>query len=388
MNIAIDARWIFKDISGIGNYTRQLLQAYAHHPGAHKYKVLFSNQQIANRTIEETGIHSAEHMEPIMEPWEIFSPQSQLRLPKRLRALDVQVFHSPNYMLPFCSFKRNAKGNIRAVTTIHDLIPIRFPDHAPQSKKSRLLPIFKAVLREAARRSTRIVTVSHASAKDIENFLHVSPSKIDVIYNGVSPSFCSEENKQGAFSSQRKELKLIYVGRADPYKNIEQLIRITHQLRTQQSCPTSLTLVGAPDPRYPEPQRLAETLGINEFVTWTGFVMDEELIRLINDADIMVHASRYEGFGLQIIEAMSCGTPVVCSHAGSLHEIAGDAAILVDPDDTAGFVDGILTLRNQPQQRQHHIDAGYQNAKRFSWKKTAMETIASYEAAWTEEEMI
>jgi glycosyltransferase involved in cell wall biosynthesis len=388
MNIAIDARWIFKDISGIGNYTRNLLEIYAKDPGHHKYKVLFTDREIADRTIAQTGMDQASHMETAIIPWGIFSPKSQCKLPTYLKQQNIQVFHSPNYMLPFLAFQRKGRGRIRAVTTIHDLIPIRFPDHAPQSRKSRFLPLFKAVLQEAAKRSTRIITVSHASAQDIESFLHVRSSKIDVIYNGVSSSFAAEKEQTGAFRSNREEVKLLYIGRADPYKNIEQLIRVVHHLRTHHNCPATLTLVGAPDPRYPKPQEYAKELGLENEIHWTGFVMDHELIRYINDADVMVHPSRYEGFGLQIIEAMSCGIPVVCSNAGSLPEVAADAAILADPDDTEGFIHGILTLKNNPTERQRFIDTAYENVKRFSWQISARATIASYEKAWSEEEQL
>lgn len=381
MNIAIDARWIFKDISGIGNYTRQLLRVYAQTPGNHHFTVIFSDATLAERTSQETGICEAPHMKSVLIPWELFSLQSQLHLPRLLRKWNIEVFHSPNYMIPFTAFKRNAQGPIRAVTTIHDLIPLRFPDHAPQSRKSRLMPIFRQVLREAARRSTRIATVSHVSATDIAELLHAAPGKIDVIHNGVSPDFSPPAAPVGAFSTKRDPLELLYVGRADPYKNIERLIHVVHALQQEHACPTRLTLVGTPDPRYPEPQKCIQRLGLENTVRWTGFVMDNELLAHIRAADVMVHASRYEGFGLQIIEAMACGIPVVCSNAGSLPEVAGNAAILVPPDDTAAYARAILHLRDDSQERNRRIAAGLENAKRFSWEITAHATIACYEAA-------
>ncbi len=381
MNIAIDARWIFQDISGIGNYTRQLLRMYATTPSKHTFHVLFSDPAIAARTCQEIGIQDAPHMEPVMIPWPIFSIQSQLRLPSLLRKRQIRVFHSPNYMLPLRAFNRQGNGPIRAVSTIHDLIPLRFPDHAPQSRKSRLLPIFRRVLQEAALRSTRIATVSHVSAQDIAALLHVNPTKIAVIHNGVSPAFVPAPKQSEPCASASTELELLYVGRADPYKNIERLIHVVHDLKTRHACLAQLTLVGAPDPRYPKPQQTIARLGVQEQVRWTGFVGDQELIHYIQRADIMLHASRYEGFGLQIIEAMACGIPVVCSNAGSLPEVAGDAAILVEPDDTQAYCRAILRLRDDPQERQRHINRGIENAKRFSWEKTARATLACYEAA-------
>ncbi len=385
MKIAIDARWIYKDISGIGNYTRQLLHEYARGPGKHQYTVLFSDAEIAERTSQETGICETDHMRSLLIPYTLFSMQSQLKLPALLRTQGIDLFHSPNYMIPFRAFKRNGQGALRAVTTIHDLIPLRFPDHAPQSRKSRMLPVFKRVLREAALRSARIATVSHVSATDIAQFLHVPEDKIDVIHNGVSPAFTPAPDQSGAFHTKRDHIALLYVGRADPYKNIERLIHVVDVLQRKFDCPTRLTLVGAPDPRYPEPTNLIASLGLEDVVRWTGFVMDSDLLAHIRNADVMVHASRYEGFGLQIIEAMACGIPVVCSNAGALPEVAGNAAILVPPDDTDAYAQAILELRDNPQKRNQMITAGLTNAQRFSWQITASETIACYEAAARQE---
>lgn len=384
MNIAIDARWIFPNISGIGNYTRQLLRVFAQQPGAHTFKVLFYDAAIAAQTSREIDLPNAPHMEMVMLPWDVFALQSQLRLPRMLRNMNIQVFHSPNYMIPLTAFNRKATGPIRAVTTIHDLIPLRFPDHAPQSRKSRLMPIFRAVLREAARRSTRIATVSEVSATDIADLLQVPKTKIDVIHNGVSSDFSPATIPTGAFLSRRDQLELLYVGRADPYKNIERLVYVVDDLQKKHGCKTRLTLVGKPDPRYPGLQNCIERLGLQQAVRWTGFVADKQLIEHIHNADVMLHASRYEGFGLQIIEAMACGIPVVCSNTGSLPEVAGDAAMLVDPDDTQAFTHAVLHLRDDETDRKRRINLGIRNAKRFSWQKTALATLSCYEMAAAE----
>jgi glycosyltransferase involved in cell wall biosynthesis len=385
MNIAIDARWIFRDISGIGNYTRQLLRVYAETPGRHHFKVLFSDQEIADRTSKEAGFRQAPHMQVVMVPWGVFSLQSQIHLPRLLKKLDIQVFHSPNYMIPFAPFSRKGNGSIRAVTTIHDLIPLKFPDHAPQSRKSRFLPLFRAVLREAALRSSRIATVSHVSAVDIAQLLRVPANKIDAIHNGVSRDFCPTPMPTGAFKTRREQIELLYVGRADPYKNINRLIHVVDELKTQHHCKARLTLVGAPDPRYPETQQKIDSLGLQDAVRWTGFVNDAQLLEHLHASDVMLHASRYEGFGLQIIEAMACGIPVVCSNAGSLPEVAGGAAILVEPDDTGAFCRAVLQLRDNEKERERRIEAGIANAKRFSWEKTARATLDCYEKAAPED---
>ncbi len=379
MKIAIDARWIFRDLSGIGNYTRQLLREIARMPGQHTFLVLFSDAEVEARTIHETGIDEAPHMQVCRIPWTVFSPQSQIMLPRFLRQNQIDVFHSPNYMIPFLAFARNGLGSIRAVTTIHDLIPLRFPDHAPRSRKARVMPLFRFILKQAAQRSARVLTVSHVSASDITSYLHVPSQRIQVVHNGVSPFF-----QPPARTPQRKptdQLQLIYIGRADPYKNIERLIYVVDCLRTVHDVNATLRLVGSPDPRYPAAEQLIQQLGIEDAVSWTGYLRDAEMLQCLHAADIMVHASRYEGFGLQILEAMASGVPVVCSHAGSLPEVAGDAALYADPDSTEDFVQAILRIARDQATRDRLIEAGFQQAASFSWQETARQTIRAYEQA-------
>ncbi len=380
MKVAIDARWIFPDLSGIGNYTRQLLREFARLETNHQIVVLFSDPSVEARTILETGMDQAPHMQACRVPWSLFSLQSQALLPRLLRSQDIRVFHSPNYMMPFAAFRRNALGRIRAVTTIHDLIPLRFPDHAPRSRKSRALPLFRRILLESAARSTRVLTVSHVSGADIVSLLQVPESRIRVVHNGVSPFFQPAPPPAASNRPPHEPLQLIYIGRADPYKNVERLVHVVHALQ-QQGIPTHLRLVGKPDPRYPEPLQLAEKLGVQGAVEWTGFVRDAELLKCLHTSDIMVHASRYEGFGLQILEAMAAGVPVVCSRAGSLPEVAGDAALFAAPDDTEGFTQAILRIAQNPAERDRLIQAGLQQAARFSWRTAASETLQAYEEA-------
>jgi glycosyltransferase involved in cell wall biosynthesis len=381
MNIAIDARWIFPHISGIGNYTRQLLAEYARLDTSHRFIVLFSDAELAARTQAETGMDQADHMQSLLVPYGVFSIQSQLKLPHVLKQHHVRVFHSPNYMIPFRAFSRRANGSIRAVTTIHDLIPLRFPDHAPKSKKARLMPLFRALLREAARRSTTILTVSNTSRRDIIELLKAPPERVVSVYNGVADLFLTANTESSRIDTGNDEKELLYVGRADPYKNISTLLHAVAQLRVDSGMNVKLTLAGTPDPRYPEPEQLAKTLGISEAVKWTGYLSDDDLVATYRRADLLVHPSRYEGFGLQILEAMACGTPVLSSNAGSLPEVVGNAGRLVSPDDTDAYVHEIKAILTTPALANQMRQAGLKQAAHFSWKETARQTLAACENA-------
>ncbi len=384
MNIAIDARWIFREISGIGNYTRQLLGELARMPDIRTdtLTVLFCDPEIEERTRAETGIGSVPHIQTRLIPWTVFSLQSQLRLPVLLRSLQTDLFHSPNYMIPFLAFRRNATGPLRCVTTLHDLIPLRFPDHAPKSRKARMITLFRALLHESALRSARIITVSHASRNDIIERLRVPPERVHVVYNGVSSLF-SPIPPSDVEKTANETFTLLYVGRCDPYKNIETLLRTLARLRHRDHMNVTLAIAGAPDPRYPEPGILARELNIAEWVQWTGYLTDRALIEAYRQADVLVHPSRWEGFGLQILEAMACGLPVVCSNAGALPEVAGKAAHLVAPDDIEAYAREIKTILTSPSRTRQMRENGLKQAARFSWAETARQTLAVYKEAFS-----
>jgi len=381
MKIAIDARWIFSEISGIGNYTRQLLRQFGELDTLDdQFLLIFNDPELKERTLNETGLATAANFEFDCIPWGVFSPQSQLRLPSYLKRKKVDLFHSPNYMIPLLAFPRRKSSRIKCVTTIHDLIPLIFPDHAPKSRKSRLFPIFRFIMNEVGRRSDAIITVSNASRQDILEKLHipsVDANKVHTVYNGVSKRFCPPPLASCAMPLVSQPT-LLYVGRADPYKNLETLIRALSIIHKTTELQPNLLLAGAPDLRYPEAINLANELGLKDSVKWTGYLSDDDLVKTYQSADLLVHPSRYEGFGLQIIESMACGTPVICSNGGSLPEVAGDAAIQVNPNDADAFAAEIIKVLTHPDIADKMQEDGYEQAQKFRWKKAAEQTLRVY----------
>jgi len=379
MRIAIDARWIFPEISGIGNYTRQLLWQFARLDLPGSLLVLFDNATVMKRTLDETGLAENGNVAVSCLPWSVFSLQSQLRLPAYLKREQVDVFHSPNYMIPLAAFPRGRTGRVKCVTTIHDVIPMVFPDHAPKSRKTRLFPIFRALMQEVRKRADAIITVSDASRRDILEQLRIpsdAADKVHTVYNGVSEHYTPATPEAAAPTAP---YTLLYVGRADPYKNVDTLIQALARVRTESSLPVHLVIAGSPDPRYPQAMELAKELHLTDAITWTGYLTDEALVDAYRSADLLVHPSRYEGFGLQIVEAMACGTPVVCSNGGSLPEVAGDAGIQVDPDDTKGFAKAITRVLTEPGLAATMREKGFQQAAAFTWEAAARKTLAVYE---------
>ncbi|MFT5239966.1 MAG: glycosyltransferase involved in cell wall biosynthesis [Candidatus Promineifilaceae bacterium] len=377
MNVVIDARWIFKELSGIGMYTREFLAELARQDDGTMYTLLFNDSDVLARTVKECHLDGVAHMRTELLPYAVFSPRNQIALPGFLARTKADVFHSMNYMIPLRAFPRNRPHRTACVVTIHDVIPLVFPDFAPRSKKARVYPIFKRLMVDIGQRADTIITDSQASRNDIIKHMRIlSLDKIQVIHCGVSARFHKPDAAQTPDPNRVR--RVLYVGRADPYKNLTLLIRAFARAREALPFAAELVIAGSPDPRYPEPQAIASALGISDAVRWTGYISDEALLDLYYSADCLAHASRYEGFGLQIAEAMACGVPVVCSNAASLPEVAGDAALLHDPDDEVGFSESMLTILTEPDRADALREKGYAQAAKFTWSETVRQTRAVY----------
>ncbi|MCE9616201.1 MAG: glycosyltransferase family 4 protein [Lentisphaerae bacterium] len=380
MKIVIDARWIFTQISGIGEYTRELIRQIAVMERRHDYTLLFQDATVMQRTIQELDLDAALNVHPHLVPYGVFAPRGQLDLPCELRRLGAHVYHSTNYMIPLRAFPRNRAGTIRCVVTIHDVIPLLFRDHAPQSRKARLFPIYRWLMREIGQRADRIITVSAASAADIARTLEIPADgaiKLCPIHNGVATRFSALARRPAKDATE--ERRILYVGRSDPYKNLPVLVEAFARVRPRLPFPCRLVVAGSPDPRYPQASECARRLAVDDHVQWTGYVSDHDLVTLYQNADLLVHPSRYEGFGLQIVEAMACGLPVVCSRAGALPEVAGDAALYAAPDDVDGFAAHILAVLTDPALAADLSRKGPPQAARYTWRATAEKTLLVYE---------
>ncbi len=373
MNICIDARWIFREISGIGLYTQELIRALVSTDRENDYTLLFDSLEIQNRVRLATQFDRAPRFRAIRVPYGLFSFRNQWKLPELLVQNNFDIYHSTNYMMPLRS-----TGAVRRVVTIHDLIPLLFPDHAPKSKKSRFFPIYKRLMREVAARADLIIAPSNSTRRDIIRELQVPAVREDRVVSipeGVSPEY-----QPGERPTDRSEKIILYVGRSDPYKNLPRLVEALAGLRAN-GVPARLRVVGSPDPRYPEAPKRAEELGVASFVDWTGYVSPEQLVREYQTADVFCLPSRYEGFGLTLLEAMACGTPAVCSNIGSLPEVAGDAARKIDPAILPQLITALTEILTRPDIAEDLGRRGRQRAAQFTWERTAKLTIDAYRQA-------
>ena len=384
MKIGIDARWIFREISGIGAYTRELLRQLAALDSSNEYVAFFNDPVVRDAAVAYAGLDRARNFTPHLVPSSPLDLRNQLHMPAEIQRLRLDIFHTPNYMIPMRAFRPGPKrsGRTRCVVTLHDVIPLIFPDHAPKSRKARLFPLYRWVMREVGRRADVIIAASQSTRSDIFRELGIPPEgehRVAVIYHGVAPEFRPAPRVPGGSRT------ILYVGRLDSYKNVTRLVESFAQIAPDLP-DVRLHILGPDDPRYPEARRRAEELGVAPRVTWSGHVSGPELLRAYQQADVYALPSRYEGFGLTVLEAMACGTPVVCTNVSSLPEVAGDAALLVPPDDTRALADALRRVLSDPALWKELSDKGPQQAARFSWRSTAEQTIEVYRRLATNRE--
>jgi glycosyltransferase involved in cell wall biosynthesis len=320
------------------------------------------------------------------EPWadgvEIvglaFDPRSRVRrvaaeqtlLPRAVRARRIDVLHNLFTTAP-------AVPGAPQITTIHDLIYKHYPEtHAGLRARG-----LAALVWLAARRSARLIAISDATKRDIVHFLDVPEERIDVVYEG--PALRSERRKPE--SAIRDELNLgggpivLSVSAKRPHKNLEKLFEAFMRLRVDPA--PVLVVPGYATFHEDALVRRVTELGGGRRIRVTGWVDDEVLDGLYRAASFLVFPSFHEGFGLPVLEALARGTPVACSNASSLPEVAGDAALYFDPTDVDAIAAAMERLLTDAHLREQLRDAGPEQARKFSWQRAAAETYASYERA-------
>ena len=369
--IALDARWVFRELSGIGRYTLELLRQLGEIGGAFHFLVLVADAERQTFIAREAHLADKPNFEFLHLPYKVFCPRGQFAAARLLRRRNIAAYHSPNFMVPLPAFPRRRPHAIRGICNIHDLIPLAHPEFTPRALKTRLYPLYRALMHEIARRVDSVVTGSESARRDIMRLLNIPPERITVVADGVAERFRPAGEKLSARGGIQT---VLYVGRADPYKNLPGLVTAFARVLQPGNIHARLLIAGPPDERYPEAARRARELGIADHVTWAGYLSDDDLLRAYQEADVLALLSRYEGFGLPVLEAMACGTPVVCSNAASLPEVAGNAARIVAPDDLDAAANALTDILTNPAEAARLRTAGLARARQFSWR-TAAETM-------------
>ena len=354
--------------AGVHKYIHHLLRNLGHEDEGFRYTALMGGGHLptdAAPAVERSRWPT--HQAPVRVVWE------QCLQPGVLRRIEADLAHGPVFVGPL-------GATCPVVLTIHDLSFIRFPALFRPSHRLYL----SVFARLSARRARRLIAVSSHAAAEAKRLLGVPQKQIDVVHNGVDSSFRPLSAQEIAAFRRRKGLPeryLLHIGTLEPRKNLVRLVEAFGRLCDSEMC---LVLAGGKGWDYRELFAKVEDLHLGSKVTFAGYVPNEELPLFYNAAHALVYPSLYEGFGLPVLEALACGTPVLTSNTSSLPEIAGDAAELVDPYSIDAIAAGMRRLMRDEVLRQELRERGLARARQFSWQRAAQETTRVYQRTLSE----
>lgn len=366
MKIAIDARDLANVTTGVGRYLLNLLNHFAELRPEFQFQ-LYSDRPLT--TAFENSNVNARLLKGHKLLWKhLVMPLEQIRA-------GIDVFFVPSYSTPLWN-------PAQSVVTIHDLIYTRFPQWTDRVERWR----FATIVRFSARFAAKIIAVSEATRKDILDLTGVSPHKVQVIYEGVDAIF--RRLPEESINQVKNRLHLdrpfiLYVGSMHYRRNVQRLLQAFSILKRDRKIPQQLLLCGLNLYRGSELETWVARERLEQDVRYIGYVSDEELVALYNMAEVFVYPSMYEGFGLPILEAMACGAPVVTCNVSALPEVAGNAALLIDPHDTQALVEALWRVLSEPNLKQELTGRGFEQSRKFSWKKAAQETLELFESTLT-----
>jgi glycosyltransferase involved in cell wall biosynthesis len=383
LQIALDTRRVAD--FGIGTYIRNLVQALARVDSANQYTLITTERPVPEFSDLPSNFRTA------IFPGPTRKGLAQVSYGLFLGKLRADLFHIPLNAVPLMMPKPY-------LVTIHDMSTLLFASQS--GYRNRLRHFY---LRRGLSRADRVMAVSMATCRDVEVLLGIPASRIRVIYNAPDPIFhAATLPAAGAPAAEGQEFGyppeiqrvldryrihypfLLYVGRTNPQKNIPRLVEAFAVLRGEiQDHPLyrdlRLLIIGDEISRYPALRHAVIQSRVEETVRFLGFVPIDTLRSFYQAASAFVFPSLYEGFGLPPLEAMACGTPVVCSHVSSLPEVVGEAAEVVNPENVFDIARGMREVLLNAERRRSMVERGFEQARRFSWERTAQQVLEGYE---------
>jgi glycosyltransferase involved in cell wall biosynthesis len=375
MRVGIDIRALDPgNPTGIGKYIYSVLRYLAQLDGRNTYNLYYPVRRNSSTWIRKNlGSSYVTHMGWVPE---FLSAEKfnklwfEWYLPSRIRKDKIDIFHGPSFSLP-------ENGSAKRIVTVHDLSPVLFPG------------LYKGISSEAIVNSTRrsiegadlILADSEHTRKDIIETYGVSSTVVRRVYLGLDDRYDGIVSNECIETVKRKyglpESFIFHVGSYHPRKNAEAIIKALEILRRRRK-KVQLVLSGKRTRYFEHLREMVCNLRLENAVVLLGYLPDGEIRALYSAAKAMVYPSLYEGFCLPIVEAMASGLPCVVANRACMPEIAGGAAIAVDPDKPEDIADAVVTVTEKEEVRQGMIASGYRCAKRFSWRETASQTLKAY----------
>jgi glycosyltransferase involved in cell wall biosynthesis len=361
--------------AGINGYIHQLLR---HLPGALDGGRPEPGDLAFTAFMYDPSFMAPPGLDVVRSRWDTRSPLRRILWEQTYLAAvsrTLNLIHGLAFAAPIAS-------SCPTVVTVHDLSFLRFPSAFRTANRSYLSSITKA----STRRAARVIAVSDSTRQDVINLIGVPAERVVVVPNGVNPEFSPADPGDLSEFRQRQGLPtryILFLGTLEPRKNLVRLVEAYALLRSRAQDGAAATIpplviAGGKGWFYREIFARVNDLGLGDQVIFPGFLPAEDLPWWYRGAELFVYPSLFEGFGLPVLEAMACGTPTIASRASSLPEVAGDGAILVDPEDVGQLADAMFRVLTTPSLSGQLSAAGLRQAACFPWERTAAATREVY----------
>ncbi len=356
--------------AGIHQYIAQVLRHLPRLDGRPHYTIYTRDRASIEERDDFTVVSSRWPTErrSVRILWEQFS------WPLQAAREQFDLLHSMAFVTPVLT-------NTPAIVTVYDLSFVHFPETFPAAQRLYL----HSQTSRSVNKAHRVITISEASRQDLHHFFDVSLDRIDVVLPGVEQVYrpLPDEHVK-VFREMRgvPEKFILHVGTLQPRKNVPVLLEAFAQSKKVEDA--VLVLAGAKGWQHDEIFAMVKNLGLEERVHFTGYVADEELPFWYNAAEALVFPSIYEGFGMPVVEAMACGTPVIAARTSSIPEAGGEAALYFDPQDTAALARQMDSVLSERQLAKQMRQSGLERAQKFTWERAGIETSQVYARALAE----
>lgn len=372
MKIGFDGKRAVQNYTGLGNYSRYIADILCHYYPKNDY-ILYAPKKRKNARLDVlTKQYGQLHLAfPTAGIWKKLSSLWRVcGITKQLKQENIDLFHGLSNELPL----NISKSPVKSIVTIHDLIFLRFPKYYHLIDRK----IYKYKFRKACENSDKIIAISECTKRDIIQYFNISSDKIDVVYQGCDTSFtlpASEEKKREVRRDYRlPEHYILNVGSIEERKNVLLAVKAMAMLPKH----IQMVIIGKRTKYTEEIEEYVNGHGLRERVHILSNVPFDDLPAFYQLADIFVYPSRFEGFGIPIIEALNSGTPVIAATGSCLEEAGGPDSIYVDPDDVQGLANAFKLIYSDSAKRKEMIEKGLVFAKRFSERKQAEEIMNIY----------
>ncbi|MBU4349100.1 glycosyltransferase family 4 protein [bacterium] len=379
MKIALDITPLTRrKRTGIENYIFNLCKNFPLVDKENEY-VLFANSfghyESLKTAAEEVGVRNYQNMSAKISrvPGTFFKLLwKYVHAPSAERLVGgIDIFHASDRLDP-------PLKKAKLVVTIYDLTPIKFKEFFTEKAARYFAEYFKSVIPKA----DMVVAISQCTKNDILEYFDIAEDRIQVTPLAANDNYKRILDKEVIDGIKEKygidKNYVLFVGTLEPRKNIANLVRAYSILPDYLKRDHLLVICGKKGEYYEEIFKTVEKLGLEDKVIFTGYVPDKDIPLLMNGAEIFVYPTFYEGFGLPLIEAMACGTPVISSNISSIPEVIGNAGILINPNDVEELNDAILKLLTSETLKNQLSKKGLKQARKFSWKTTAKKTVEIY----------